>query len=41
MQVEDLERRLGDGDKGEWKIDTAYDDADDDGDDSGCTDRNN
>ena len=41
MQVEDLERRLGEENKGEWKIDTAYDDADDDGDDSGCTDRNN
>ncbi len=41
MQVEDMERRLADTDKGKWDISPTYEEADDDGDGSGCTDRNN
>ena len=41
MQVEDLERRLAESEKGEWSIRPTYDEAEDDTDDNGCTDRNN
>ncbi len=41
MQVEDLERRLAESEKGEWSIRPNYDEAEDDTDDNGCTDRNN
>jgi len=41
MQVEELERRLGDTEKNEWSICPTYDEDEDEADGNGCTDRNN